>query len=58
MAQDGWVNEHWDKERELVAQALCKSEGTGQCAAICLSHLSGSKCAEAVSVWGAKLTPL
>lgn len=43
-------------EREAVARAMCKSDGTSQCAAICLSHFASStrngKCAEAVSVWG------
>ena len=46
------------EEREAVARALCKSEGTGQCAAMCLSHFARDtkkgKCAESVAVWGRK----
>jgi hypothetical protein len=40
---------------EAAARALCRAEGTAQCAAICLSHFASStsdgKCPEALLVW-------
>ena len=43
---------------EIVVRAICKSEGTAQCAAICLSHSSlnttNGRCPEAMRVWGRK----
>lgn len=40
---------------EAIARGLCKSRGTGQCAALCLSHMSihttNGQCPEARSIW-------
>ena len=48
----------WDSavaDNEQQAQAFCKRMGTGQCAALCLTHsslhTSDGKCPEAVRVW-------
>jgi hypothetical protein len=48
-----------DAQVERACRAICKSEGTAQCAAICLSYFASStsdgKCPEAVLVWGRKV---
>lgn len=40
---------------ELAARAVCRHRGTGQCAAICLSHSSchttKGQCPEVLTVW-------
>lgn len=48
----------WETARansDAEAETLCRRLGTGQCAAICLSHLSGSttdgQCPERLRVW-------
>lgn len=48
----------WDSAKADTpeeAAAFCKKLGTGQCAAICLSHMSntttGGNCPEAPRVW-------
>ena len=47
-----------DPAIEAVARALCRADGTAQCAAICLSHFASStsdgKCPEALLVWKRK----
>lgn len=44
--------------REQIAGALCKADGTSQCAAICLSrfasHNRDGRCSDAIRVWGHK----
>lgn len=44
-----------DNVIEAAARAMCKAEGTAQCAAICLSHFSinttDGRCPEAMRVW-------
>lgn len=44
-----------DKAIEAATRAMCKADGTAQCAAICLSHFSisttGGQCPEATRVW-------
>lgn len=43
---------------EAVARALCKRQGTAQCAAICLSYFASDtregKCPKALRVWGSQ----
>jgi hypothetical protein len=46
-----------DEMVEAACRAMCKSNGTGQCAPICLSHFSiritqGGVCPEATRVYG------
>lgn len=47
---------------EELARTLCRADGTGQCAAICLSHssnsTSGGKCPEANRIWRHKASAL
>ena len=42
--------------REEIASALCKADGTSQCAAICLTRFARDnregKCTDALRVWG------
>ncbi len=46
---------------EAVAKRACKNNGTGQCAAICLSHSSlhtkPGKCPEMLTVWVGDIIP-
>jgi hypothetical protein len=48
------------KSIEVAARAMCKSRGTGQCAALCLSHSSNfttsGKCPEAITIWKREAT--
>ena len=48
--------------RERLAKALCSSEGTGQCAALCLSHSSNftskGECPETSKIWKRKIDAL
>ena len=43
---------------EPIARAMCRAEGTAQCAAICLSYFASAtrdgQCPEATVVWGHK----
>ena len=47
-----------DEEVEAAAKAMCKADGTAQCAAICLSYSShftrNGECPEAFRVHGRK----
>jgi hypothetical protein len=57
LLDDPW----WTKAKastEEEARDFCRKMGTGQCAAICLSHMSSTtsdgRCPEALRVWSRK----